>query len=210
LELGTSENAVITATAENVKQFDPTVWVDLHGDYLFAFAFSRLRDESAAEDVVQETLLAAVAADDSLAEKSSERAWLCGILKHKIVDFFRRCAGEIDLTGEETDMSSYQYLFADETWKDHWTESTMPVEWQITPEQALERGEFCAVLKNCLGELPARTANAFTLHEMDGFEAAEICEILQVSRDGYRAMLHRARTHLRRCLEYDWFRKVNI
>jgi RNA polymerase sigma-70 factor (TIGR02943 family) len=200
-------------TAENVKEFDPTVWVDLHGDYLFAFAFSRLRDESAAESAVRETLLAAIAAiesRDSCAEKSSEKTWLCDILKHKIIDLFRRNPGEADLTGEEADMSSYQYLFADEIWKDHWTESTMPVEWQTTPAQALEKGEFCAVLENCLGELPARVANAFTLHEMDGFDGAQVCEILQVSKDNYRVMLHRARTHLRRCLEYDWFRKVNV
>jgi RNA polymerase sigma-70 factor, ECF subfamily len=197
-------------TAENVKEFDPAVWVDRHGNYLFAFACARLRDRLAAEDIVQETLLAAVAMYDSSVEKSSERVWLGGILKHKIIDFFRRRSREIDVTGEEADMSSYQYLFADETWKDHWTENTMPIEWQITPQEALEKGEFCAVLENCLGELPTITANAFTLHEMDGFGASEICEILQVSPDNYRAMLHRARTHLRRCLEYDWFRKVNI
>ncbi len=197
-------------TAENKKIFDPTVWVDRHGDFLFAFAFSRLRDAAAAEDAVQETLLAALQSFGSFAGKSSERAWLCGILKHKIIDFYRRHCQKVDLTLEEADLSSYQYLFADKTWKDHWTEDTMPTDWRTTPEKELEKGEFCAVLEHCLGELPTRIANAFTLHEMDGLGGAEICDILQVSRDNYRVMLHRARTHLRRCLEYDWFRKVNV
>jgi RNA polymerase sigma-70 factor (TIGR02943 family) len=201
---------VIATTAEKVKEFDATVWVDLYGDYLFAVAFARLRDEAAAERMVQETLLAALACRDSGAEYTSEKTWLGGILKDKIIDFFRRRFRGIDLTAEEAELSAYRYLFADETWKDHWTEKTMPVEWQMTPEQALERGEFCAVLENCLGELPARVANCFTLHEMDGFQASEICEILQVSKDNYRLMLHRARTHLRRCLEYDWFRKITV
>jgi RNA polymerase sigma-70 factor (ECF subfamily) len=196
--------------AEKVKVFDPTVWVDLYGDYLFAFAFSRVRDETNAETIVQETLLAAVRSYESFTEKSSEKAWLCGILKHKIVDFFRHARREAGLTADEADLSAYQYLFADETWKDHWTEDTMPTDWQITSDEALEKGEFCSVLENCLGELPACIASAFTLHEMDGFDSAKVCEILQVSRDNYWAMLHRARTHLRRCLEYDWFRKVNV
>jgi RNA polymerase sigma-70 factor (TIGR02943 family) len=199
-----------TAAAEKVKEFDATVWVDLYGDYLFARAFARVREPQAAEDLVRQTLLAAARARDSFAGKSSEKAWLGGILKDKIIDFFRCRWREPDFSPDETDMSAYQYLFADETWKDHWTAETMPGEWQITPEQALERSEFCAVLENCLGELPARVANCFTLREMDGCEAAEICEILQVSTDIYREMLHRARTHLRRCLEYDWFRKAII
>lgn len=197
-------------TAKNLREFDPTVWVDLHGDYLFAFACSRVRDEMTAEDILQKTLLTAIESYNSLAEKSSERVWLCGILKHKIIDHFRQSSKEVDLNFDEADLSSYQYLFADETWKDHWTEETMPSEWPNTSEQAFEKGDFCAVLGNCLDELPIRIANVFTLHEMDGFEGAEICEILQVSKDSYRVMLHRARTHLRRCLEYDWFRKVNV
>lgn len=196
--------------AENAKEFDPTVWVDLYGDHLYAFAFSRVRSETTAEGLVQETLLAALASDGSFTEESSEKTWLCGILKRKIVDYFRRNCRGIDLTAEEADLTPYDYLFADETWKDHWTAETMPSEWKTTPEQALKENEFCDVLSHCLCELPERVADAFTLHEMDGFEAPEICEILQVSPGNYRIMLHRARTHLRRCLEYGWFRKSNL
>lgn len=197
-------------TAENVKIFDPTGWVDLYGDHLFAFAFSRVRCRATAEDLVRETLLAALAARASVGGESSEKAWLTGILKHKVIGHFRRQSRRVDLSGEEADLTAYDYLFADETWKDHWTAETMPVEWETTPEREIETGEFGIVLKNCLGELPERIANAFTLHEMDGFDGAKICEILQVSPDNYRVMLHRARTHLRRCLEYDRFRKVNL
>ena len=39
---------------------DPERWVDEHGDYLFRYARARLRDTAAAEDVVQETFLAAL------------------------------------------------------------------------------------------------------------------------------------------------------
>lgn len=198
---------MVGGVAENLK-FDPTRWVDEHGNYLYAFAFSRVRDESIAEDLVQETLLAALKSFDSFRGESAERAWLCGILKHKIFDYFRKINKKRDLTDEEADFSSYQYLFDDKLWNNHWTPEKIPLEWQSTPEKALEEGEFSKVLEHCLGELPRRIADAFTLREMDGLDGNEVCEILHVSKDNYWVMLHRARTHLRRCLEMDWFGKI--
>ena len=41
-------------------KLSPETWVDEHGDYLYRYAWSRLRDSNAAEEVVQETLLAGV------------------------------------------------------------------------------------------------------------------------------------------------------
>src|SRR5215203_509340 len=123
-------------TAENVKEFDPTVWVDAHGDFLYSFAFSRVRDEWLAEDLVQDTLLAAMQAKNSFSEKSSERTWLCGILKHKIIDHFRRSSREVELSDEESDMSSYDYLFREEgVWKGHWSAESRPAQWNENPEE---------------------------------------------------------------------------
>src|SRR5689334_7004783 len=56
--------------------------------YLFRVAHLQLRDRDAADDVVQETLLAALSGGFS--GRSSLRTWLTGILKHKIVDAIRR------------------------------------------------------------------------------------------------------------------------
>ena len=69
---------------------NPGVWVDQHGDILFRFAFQRVRDESVAEDLVQETFLAAMRAKDRFKGQSTERTWLFSILKHKIIDHYRR------------------------------------------------------------------------------------------------------------------------
>lgn len=38
---------------------DPKKWVDLYGDHLYRYAFARVRNRIAAEDLVQETFLAA-------------------------------------------------------------------------------------------------------------------------------------------------------
>jgi RNA polymerase sigma-70 factor (ECF subfamily) len=189
--------------------FDAGTWVDAHGDFLYSFAFSRVRDEWLAEDLVQDTLLAAMQAKNAFESKSSERTWLCGILKHKIIDHFRRSSREVELTEEEADMSSYDYLFREEgVWKGHWSAQARPVEWNDNPEKVLEHMEFRGILTHCLGELPERVANCFTLREMDGFDAGEICGILGISPNNFWVMMHRARLHLRRCIDFNWFRKT--
>jgi len=118
------------------KIFDPAIWVDEYGNFLYAYAFSRVRDESVAEDLVQETLLAAMQSQNKFEAKSAEKTWLCGILKHKIVDYFRKSSREVELTDEEADMSSYDYLFREEgVWKDHWTAESRPIVWNENPEK---------------------------------------------------------------------------
>src|SRR5260370_286668 len=77
----------------------PESWVENYGDILFGFAASRVRDHSIAQDLVQETFLAALKAQAGFAGRSTERAWLFGILRNKLVDYYR-------LQGRET-------LFAD-------------------------------------------------------------------------------------------------
>ena len=64
-------------------------WLSDHGDYLYRFALARLRDSHLAQDVVQETFLAAIKSP-SFAGQSSARTWLTGILKHKIIDLMRK------------------------------------------------------------------------------------------------------------------------
>src|ERR1051325_9770151 len=71
---------------------DPSAWVDQHGDYLYRYALMRLRDPALAEDVVQETLLAALQSRHAYQGRSAERTWLTGILKHKLVDHFREAS----------------------------------------------------------------------------------------------------------------------
>ena len=73
---------------------DPETWVDQHGDSLYRYALFRVREVQVAEDLVQETLLAALGAKDSFAERSAIRTWLFGILKHKNIDHIRKISRE--------------------------------------------------------------------------------------------------------------------
>src|ERR1051325_2552569 len=77
-------------TTDMQQGLDPSKWLDSHGDYLYRYALVRVRDAGVAEDLLHETLLAAVGAHKGHAGRSSERTWLVGIMKHKVIDYFRR------------------------------------------------------------------------------------------------------------------------
>ena len=182
-------------------------WLDEHGDYLFKYASYRLRDDTAAEDAVQETFLAALRAYEKFEGRGSERTWLVGILKHKIIDHFRKLEREAPI-GEDVDEGPEHVEFFERTdqWVGHWNADRAPSDWHATPAELLERADFWNVFNDCLTPLPQRMVSAFTLREVDGLKSEEICEILSISVNNLWVMLHRARLHLRNCLEVNWFK----
>src|SRR5262252_3644550 len=93
--------------------------VNGHRAYLLRVAALQLRDGDLAEDVVQETLVAALQSETTFSGRSSLKTWLTGILKHKIVDAIRRKSREPALASldEECQLEDLDALF-DET--GHW------------------------------------------------------------------------------------------
>ena len=188
---------------------DPAAWVDDHGDYLFRYALVRLRDDERAEDVVQETLLAALQHLRSYSGRATERTWLTGILKHKIVDQIRKSCKEVPFEPSDTDLSEFDPLFErPDEFQGHWSDTLSPRVWNRTPEDAVRQDEFFGVLQKCMGKLPERVAHVFTLREMNELDTEEICSMLELSTSNFWVMMHRARMSLRRCIEINWFMKT--
>ena len=168
--------------------------------YLLRYASLQLRNREAAEDAVQETLVAALAAERGFAGRSNLRTWATGILKHKIVDAIRRSSRERPLEhGDEATADDLDALF-DAT--GHWREA--PQAW---PEQALEDKQFIAALEKCLAMLPARTGQVFLMREHLGVDTGEICKELGITPTHCWVLLYRARMALRECLEKGWLAK---
>jgi RNA polymerase sigma-70 factor, ECF subfamily len=158
-----------------------------------------LRNAADVEDVVQDTLTAAMETD-GFAGRSTISTWLHGILKHKIVDVYRQQARMPVLAvlpdGDEPD--EIDALFSpDGSWR------VAPAPWP-TPDAALESRQLLAVVEGCLDQLPKATARAFLMREMMGLEVREICEVLGVSTNHCYVMLFRARMRLRAMLERRW------
>ena len=168
--------------------------VESQRPYLVRYARLQLRDAAAAEDAVQETLLAALAGEKSFGGRSNLRTWLTGILKHKIVDAIRRMSRETTLPEEDFDA-----LFDE---RGHWIE--MPQAWP-DPDASLDQKQFFRVLEDCLAKLPAKTAQAFMLREHMGLETTDIRKELAVTPTHVWVLLPRARHALRLCLEMNWF-----
>lgn len=184
---------------------DPQLWVEQYGDYLFRCALLRVRDRVVAEDLVQETFLAALQAQDRFAGQSSERSWMVGILKHKIVDRFRKDIREQpaeDPAGLEERLEDDGSFDDDGHWK---LDQTAPMDWPDHPGSVLERKQFWEALQRCVGKLPPKMAKVFTLREVDEVESDTICEMLNVSTSNLWVLLHRARKQLRQCLEINFF-----
>jgi RNA polymerase sigma-70 factor (TIGR02943 family) len=186
-------------TAANSQELSPEVWVDQHGDYLYRFALSRIKDPSVAEDLVQETFLAALGSRKNFKSRSAVRTWLTAILKHKIVDYLRKKNRERATNNVEAIIDSIDTQFDT---AGRW--NIKPGKWTVNPMKIHEQREFFDILSRCLAELPQRQAKAFMLREIEGLSTEEICKTLQVSATNSWVMLYRARMHLRRCLEINW------
>jgi RNA polymerase sigma-70 factor (TIGR02943 family) len=195
-----------SAGSAPVALSDPKQWVELHGDYLFRYALIRVRNSAVAEDVVQETLLAAFQARDRFsAADASERGWLTGILRHKILDHFRQLKREQTLSPAELLPPELEDRFDDVgVWKHE--PALGPRDWGEDAPTLIQRQEFMAALRECLERLPARTADAFVLREMEGTASERIQELLGISASNFWVLLHRARMQLRLCLEQNWLK----
>ena len=169
--------------------------------YLLRYALLQLRDPELAQDVVQETLLAALEGRARFLGKSSPKTWLTGILKHKIIDAIRRRAREqpVGAGDEAAESSVVDASFQNDG---HWQQ--MPANWG-NPEQAFENRRFWEIFELCSRLLPERTARVFMLREVMELTTEEICQELAITPTNLWVMLHRARLALRECLEIKWF-----
>ena len=177
--------------------------IEQHRAYLMRYALLQLRDPTAAEDAVQETLLAAIQGGERYAGRSSVKTWLTGILKHKIIDHLRRQAREQPLVDADSpDEGEAEIVSASFAEDGHWRD--FPSDWDA-PDRSFESRQFWEVFDMCVRVMPARTARVFVMREVLELSTEEICKELGISTTNCWVMLHRARLALRACLETKWF-----
>ncbi len=172
---------------------------------LLRFARLQLRDAGAAEDAVQETMLAALTGSHRFESRSSYKTWLISILRNKIVDIIRSQSRELPASALADDEEGDDLL--DESLFDprgHWQPGARPARW-ADPEASFEQQQFWKVFEACLDHLPPKTARVFMMREFLGLETGEICKETGISSSNCWVVLHRARMGLRTCLETRWF-----
>lgn len=188
---------------KKLSTLDQTLITGLRHDML-RFASLQLRDDAQAEDVVQESLAAAITGEKDFAGQSAFKTWVFAILKNKIIDVIRQRSRSINITSISTDEANMDDDF-DKLFKAnaHWTPDNRPREWG-DPEHALREQQFMTVLEACLKHLPENTARVYMMRELLELEINDVCSELSISSSNCHVILHRARNGLRLCLERNW------
>ncbi len=188
---------MVTTQPTDVSREIPVAsdWVDAYGDYLLNFALGQVHDQGVAEDLVQETFLAALKGKDRFAGRSAERTWLIGILRHKIYDHLRRTC---------RDRARQAPFVPSRNDQEAWDESVLWLHEVASecqsPSRRMELDELRSQLETALGRLPSRLAQVFQLYAVEEKTNAEVCEQLKISESNLWVMLHRARKQLRELL----------
>jgi RNA polymerase sigma-70 factor (TIGR02943 family) len=181
-------------------------WVNLYSDDLYSWAFYKTSSKETAEDLVQETFLAAVESIDKFEERSNPKTWLFSILNHKINDHFRNKFKNPTVSEQQENESGTKSLF--DTFFDaeeHWKKDETPGHWNEEPAHLLDDEEFNKVLENCLNKLPAVWNSAIQLKYMEDKTGEHICQELDISPTNFWQVIHRAKMQLRKCLQTNWF-----
>lgn len=170
---------------------DISAWVNDYTEVLLGFAMKRLSDVQVAEDLVQETFIAAHQSIHKFQQKSSPKTWLTSILKNKIMDHYRQVYRK-----NETFIEGSEAFNEDGSWR----MEKLPSQWE--EEILLDDPEFVSTFDDCLESLPEKWNIAVRLkylkedHDLDS---------LGISKANYWKMLERARNQLRECLTVNWF-----
>jgi len=158
----------------------------------------------AAEDVVQETWIRVLRSLDQFEGRSSFRTWLfvilgnCARRRSETESRSVPVAGFEREDGPSVDESRF-FPAQHPRWAGMWT--TLVDSWETIPEERLLAGEARERFREAIEALPARYAAVFVLRDVEGWSSDEVCELLDLSPENQRVLLHRARTRLRSALE---------
>ncbi len=169
---------------------------------LLKIARLQLRNDTWAEDVVSETLIAALEGAGRFEGQSQVKTWVVGILKHKIIDQFRKNGREVSAEAEQEASEAEDF---EDVFKDDGHRRDRPLPTWGDPEACLNRNQFLEVLQACVDRLPVGLARIFMMREWLEYETDEICKEMGITSTNCFVMLYRARMRLRECLELNWF-----
>jgi RNA polymerase sigma-70 factor (ECF subfamily) len=159
-----------------------------------------------AEDVVQEAWLAVLKGLDGFEGRSSLRTWILRIVaniartrgtrERRSVPFSSFATAEA--SGEDPAVDADRFLPPGHRWAGHWAVAPRPF---ALPEALLLGNETITVVRRAVDGLPPAQRTVITLRDIDGWNAQEVCELLDISEVNQRVLLHRARARVRAALE---------
>jgi RNA polymerase sigma-70 factor, ECF subfamily len=180
--------------------------VEEHGPFLMRLVMMHVPSRAIAEEVVQDTWLAALNGLDRFEGRSMLRTWLASIALNKartrgtregrILPFALLRRRYEEGGGPALDPDRFQGKRGE---RPGWWASP-PVAWE-DPQSRLEANETRDVLLRAIRDLPPRQREVITLRDISGWDAEEVRNALDLSETNQRVLLHRARSKVRAALE---------
>lgn len=183
-----------------------TNWVNQYTKELYKWAYHKVADKETAEDLVQDTFLAAYHSFSSFKGDSNPQTWLFAILNRKIIDYYRAQARsivqhEMDAIQDRVIVYSDDLFVANGGWKSYSTAN-----WDTNDADLLDTPDFIEAFNDCMAKLPNRWQTSIKAKYLLEKDSKEICKELEITPSNYWQILHRTKLLLKQCLENNWFK----
>ena len=179
-------------------------------------ARAHVRTQASADEVVQETWLAVLHGLDRFEGRSSLKTWVFrillniartrGVVEARTLPFSSADPGEA--VGGRA-VAGHRFAGADEEWPGHWRVGCAPQRWDSSPEGVLLNDELRGMLRAAMDALPERQRVVLVMRDVQGLSATDVCDLLGVSAENQRVLLHRARSSMRGHLD-DYYRQRRL
>lgn len=200
----TDESALVAALRSGDEHVFACL-VDQHTPGLLRVARTHVRDDGAAEEVVQETWLALIHGIDSFEQRSSLQTWLYRVAINRARSRGVKDARTVPLSsfepvdgGPTVDPARF-WPDSDPEWAGHWAHP--PRAWQRDPQVQVQSAELMSALRAAIDGLPERQREVIVLRDVQGLSTDEVAETLSLSSGNVRVLLHRGRAKVRAALE---------
>lgn len=197
-----------TLLLERLRAGDEAAFESLlraYGGSMLRVARLYVRTQAVAEEVVQDTWLRVLESLDRFEGRSSLRTWIFVILGNVARTRAEREARSVPIASLDDDeaepsVSADRFFAANHPrWAGMW--STLVDSWESVPDERLLGAEGREQLRKVVERLPPNYAAVFTLRDIEGWPAKEVCTLLGLTAENQRVLLHRARARIRSALE---------
>jgi len=176
----------------------------VYGAGMLRVALMYVSSRAVAEEVVQDAWLGVLKGIDRFEGRSSLKTWLFRIVANtaKTRGIRESRSTPFSAFGDEeggATVSPERFLGAGERFPGHW--AVPPANWAQVPEGRLLERETMDVVRREIDRLPPAQRAVLTLRDVEGFDAEEVCNALDLTETNQRVLLHRARAKVRATLE---------
>jgi RNA polymerase sigma-70 factor, ECF subfamily len=182
---------------------DEQAFVSLVGRYqepMLRLAVSFVPSRAVAEEVVQDTWLAALRGLGAFEGRSSLKTWLFRILVNRARSAGTREQRSVPVADPEPAVDPARFN-AGGAWADP------PEHWIEAAEGRMQAGKLAYRVRAWIEELPGRQREVVLLRDVEGMSSEDVCAVLAITEGNQRVLLHRGRSRLRQLIE-DEFREA--